>query len=154
MRDSINDLDTDNGVALDNAVHLETNRAKREIELLAMWASAPRQATALLKRLGFSPLNLTNEDTRSIGLVLFDAGRADDGLAPWSGERIALECQRRLRSVGLWDPNDCRSHVGCMRWGPGPLAKLLTVCDYDASLLAATATSLLGKSTRGRRAAA
>jgi hypothetical protein len=110
---------------------------------------------ALLRRIGFTPDALVNDDTRTIYAVLSKAGRADDGLAPWSRERIAQECQRVLIEDYLWDESDLRRQVGCARWGPGPLTLLLTaVADYDGDVLAGIARELnAGPSRQGRAAA-
>lgn len=162
MRYSITDLDDyqssveafETYPRLDASAHREIDRARREIELLAMVAAGPRQGIALLRRIGFTQDALANDDTRTIYTVLSKAGRPNDGLSPWSREQIAQECRRLLIEDNLWDESDLRRQVGSMRWGPGPLTLLLTACDYDADVLADIARELNAGSSRQGRAAA
>ena len=110
-------------------VHLYLARAAAEVELLAAVASSPRQSWPILAAEGVTLDTFAEDDTTAIYAALAMAARPDG--PPTPALTTALRCRHLLTALCLWDQNDLRPFAGGSRWGPGPLAALLSRVPFD-----------------------
>lgn len=139
---------TDADSITEQGMRLSAQRAKIEVELLASIADAPRAAVAILSRLGVSVAHFAEEDTTRIYLVLEVASRMDG--PPMDKAKVGRLCRKMLEAAHQWDNNDDREYVAGPRWGPGPLAALLSRVKFDPALVEAKARELIELDMRER----
>jgi hypothetical protein len=109
------------------------DRIHREVELLAAIASGPRMAYPILRDNRITVDSFTQDDTRCLFVLLEHIGN-DQG-PPWDAQRMMLMARDLLRKVNCWDDNDLREFVSGSIWGPGPLLRLFTCCDFSLPML-------------------
>lgn len=116
-----------------DAARHEQARARAELRLLGCIAPIGRWGLALATRAGVTLETFEQPDTIAIFTALLAGERTG-----WIVDRTKtfLLARRALALAGLWDEDDDRTHVGGMRWGPGPLAVLFCrVNRWDAERL-------------------
>lgn len=120
-------------VQADTAIHALKTRRRAEIELLGMFAAAPRHAGVILLEFDADLSWFADEDTRAICLAL---DRASKSPTIQSIEDVGCFARDLLRRLNLWNDADDRPFVtGGAVWGPGPLSALLTRVEFDVEEL-------------------
>lgn len=116
------------------------DRYHREVELLVVLAADPMLARAAIRDLKITVDWFEGEDTRCLFVLIEHVGQQEG--PGWKLERILPMARELLKGVGNWD--DDRSHMWVTngRWGPGPLVRLFTCCDFDPQMIHRCAVAL------------
>jgi hypothetical protein len=136
---------------------LEVSLARAEICTLAAWARGTRQGRTVLESHAMTYADFVADDALAIAVVFWDAGNPIDPRPQWamSPEGIDLMCKGVLINFLCWDADDHRPFVTGMRWGPGPLSRLMTtMLEYDSDTMGQCVDEQLRLLHRRRRAIA